>query len=169
MNGIWRERRRLRTFDKIAERGVEHFGALIKAGGRNAVFAHGYRLALANESSVGAEILRATSPALLIADVRLRGVSGEELAHLARAMFNLSDPAVEALYDSVAMRRFVGIDLGREPLEGHRQRQQQRLEHELVIALVVRFLRKALECATELVDERSGTGMVEAFLQPDAN
>lgn len=30
--------------------------------------------------------------------------------------FNLSDPAVEeALYDSVAMRRFVGIDLGREP------------------------------------------------------
>lgn len=30
--------------------------------------------------------------------------------------FNLSDPAVEeALYDSVAMRSFVGIDLGREP------------------------------------------------------
>ncbi|MDO8535303.1 MAG: IS5 family transposase [Xanthobacteraceae bacterium] len=30
--------------------------------------------------------------------------------------FNLSDPAVEeALYDSVAMRAFVGIDLGREP------------------------------------------------------
>jgi hypothetical protein len=31
--------------------------------------------------------------------------------------FNLSDPAVEeALYDSHAMRRFVGIDLGCEPL-----------------------------------------------------
>ena len=31
--------------------------------------------------------------------------------------FNLSDPAVEeALYDSNAMRRFVGIDLGREPV-----------------------------------------------------
>jgi transposase, IS5 family len=31
--------------------------------------------------------------------------------------FNLSDPAVEeALYDSSAMRRFVGIDLGREPV-----------------------------------------------------
>jgi IS5 family transposase len=31
--------------------------------------------------------------------------------------FNLSDPAVEeALYDSVAMRDFVGIDLGREPV-----------------------------------------------------
>ena len=31
--------------------------------------------------------------------------------------FNLSDPAVEeALYDSMAMRRFVGIDLGREPV-----------------------------------------------------
>src|SRR3989454_5489609 len=30
--------------------------------------------------------------------------------------FNLSDPAVEeALYESVSMRRFVGIDLGREP------------------------------------------------------
>ena len=30
--------------------------------------------------------------------------------------FNLSDPAVEeALYDSVVMREFVGIDLGREP------------------------------------------------------
>ena len=33
--------------------------------------------------------------------------------------FNLSDPAVEeALYDSVSMRRFVGIDLGREPARG---------------------------------------------------
>jgi IS5 family transposase len=31
--------------------------------------------------------------------------------------FNLSDPAVEeALYDSLAMRSFVGIDLGREPV-----------------------------------------------------
>jgi IS5 family transposase len=31
--------------------------------------------------------------------------------------FNLSDPVVEeALYDSLAMRRFVGIDLGREPV-----------------------------------------------------
>jgi transposase, IS5 family len=31
--------------------------------------------------------------------------------------FNLSDPAVEeALYESVSMRRFVGIDLGREPV-----------------------------------------------------
>jgi IS5 family transposase len=31
--------------------------------------------------------------------------------------FNLSDPAVEeALYDSTALRTFVGIDLGREPV-----------------------------------------------------
>lgn len=31
--------------------------------------------------------------------------------------FNLSDPAVEeALYDSLAMRSFVGVDLGREPV-----------------------------------------------------
>jgi IS5 family transposase len=31
--------------------------------------------------------------------------------------FNLSDPAVEeAFYDSLALRGFVGIDLGREPV-----------------------------------------------------
>jgi hypothetical protein len=34
-----------------------------------------------------------------------------------RQWFNLSDPAAEeALYDSLAMRRFVGIDLGRDPV-----------------------------------------------------
>src|SRR5579863_2454675 len=37
--------------------------------------------------------------------------------HFLQQWFNLSDPAVEeALYDSLAMRRFVGIDLGREPV-----------------------------------------------------
>ena len=37
--------------------------------------------------------------------------------HFLQHWFNLSDPAVEeALYDSRAMRRFVGIDLGREPV-----------------------------------------------------
>ncbi len=36
--------------------------------------------------------------------------------HFLQHWFNLSDPAVEeTLYDSRAMRRFVGIDLGREP------------------------------------------------------
>ena len=36
--------------------------------------------------------------------------------HFLQHWFNLSDPAVEeARYDSRAMRRFVGIDLGREP------------------------------------------------------
>jgi IS5 family transposase len=36
--------------------------------------------------------------------------------HFLQHWFNLSDPAVEeALYDSRAMRRFAGIDLGREP------------------------------------------------------
>jgi transposase, IS5 family len=36
---------------------------------------------------------------------------------LQQCWFNLSDPAVEeALYDSLAMRGFVGIDLGREPV-----------------------------------------------------
>ncbi len=37
--------------------------------------------------------------------------------HFLQHWFNLSDPAVkEALYNSRAMRRFVGIDLGREPV-----------------------------------------------------
>ena len=37
--------------------------------------------------------------------------------HFLQQWFNLSDPAVEeALYDSRAMRQFVGIDLGREPV-----------------------------------------------------
>lgn len=43
--------------------------------------------------------------------------SGENAAQcFLQQWFNLSDPAVEeALYDSLAMRDFVGIDLGREP------------------------------------------------------
>jgi transposase, IS5 family len=37
--------------------------------------------------------------------------------HCLQQWFNLSDPAVEeALYDSHALRQFVGIDLGREPV-----------------------------------------------------
>jgi len=37
--------------------------------------------------------------------------------HCLQLWFSLSDPAVEeALYDSLAMRSFVGIDLGREPV-----------------------------------------------------
>lgn len=37
--------------------------------------------------------------------------------HFLQHWFNLSDPGVEeAMYDSRAMRRFVGIDLGREPV-----------------------------------------------------
>ena len=36
--------------------------------------------------------------------------------HFLQHWFNLSDPAVEeAMYDSRAIRRFVGIDLGRQP------------------------------------------------------
>jgi two-component system, cell cycle response regulator CpdR len=46
----------------------------------------GYRLALASESSVGADILRATPPVLLIADVRLHGSNGDDLAKLASSM-----------------------------------------------------------------------------------
>jgi IS5 family transposase len=41
--------------------------------------------------------------------------------HCLQQWFNLSDPAVEeALYDSRAMRHFVGIDLGREPVPDER-------------------------------------------------
>ena len=37
--------------------------------------------------------------------------------HFLQHWFNLSDPAAEeALYDSRAMRNFVGIDLGEEPV-----------------------------------------------------
>jgi len=37
--------------------------------------------------------------------------------HFLQHWFNLSDPAAEeALYDSMSMRQFVGIDLGREPV-----------------------------------------------------
>ena len=45
------------------------------------------------------------------------GVERMLRVHLLQHWFNLSDPAVEeALYDSRAMRHFVGIDLGREPV-----------------------------------------------------
>src|SRR5437867_1828043 len=60
----------------------------------------------------------------LIAPVYSKGTSGRPPVGLERMLriyflqqwFNLSDPATEeALYDSLAMRQFVGIDLGREP------------------------------------------------------
>src|SRR5436309_4864767 len=60
----------------------------------------------------------------LIEPVYSKGTSGRPPVGLERMLriyflqqwFNLSDPAAEeALYDSVAMRQFVGIDLGREP------------------------------------------------------
>ena len=44
------------------------------------------------------------------------GVERMLRVHFLQQWFNLSDPGVEdALYDSLAMRGFVGIDLGREP------------------------------------------------------
>jgi IS5 family transposase len=48
--------------------------------------------------------------------VRRSGSSGCCI-YFSQQWFNLSDPAVEeALYDSLAMRRFAGIDLAREPV-----------------------------------------------------
>jgi two-component system, OmpR family, response regulator len=46
----------------------------------------GYRVATASERSVGAEILRAAHPALLVSNIRLRGGNGNDLAKLARAL-----------------------------------------------------------------------------------
>jgi IS5 family transposase len=60
----------------------------------------------------------------LIQPAYSKGVAGRPPVGLERMLriyflqqwFNLSDPAAEeALYDSIAMRQFVGIDLGREP------------------------------------------------------
>jgi IS5 family transposase len=60
----------------------------------------------------------------LIEPVYSKGTTGRPPVGLERMLriyflqqwFNLSDPAAEeALYDSIAMRSFVGIDLGREP------------------------------------------------------
>jgi hypothetical protein len=49
--------------------------------------------------------------------VRQSASSGCCEIYFLQQWFNLSDPAVEeALYDSLAMRSFVGIDLGREPV-----------------------------------------------------
>jgi two-component system OmpR family response regulator len=46
----------------------------------------GYRVASANERDPGADIMRALRPSLVIADVKLRGGNGNDLAGLARAM-----------------------------------------------------------------------------------
>ncbi|MDF0665656.1 MAG: IS5 family transposase [Nitrospira sp.] len=63
--------------------------------------------------------------------------------HCLQQWFNLSDPAVEeALYDSRAMRQFVGIDLGREPVPDETTicKVRHRLEaHELGKQLFVRI------------------------------
>jgi DNA-binding response OmpR family regulator len=68
----------------------------------------GYRLALANERSVGAEIMRATRPVLLIADVRLRGGNGDDLAKLAHAM---GIPVLLISGEPVAIRDHDGRDI----------------------------------------------------------
>lgn len=61
----------------------------------------------------------------LVKPVYAKGTSGpgrppvplERMLRIHQHWFNLSEPAVEeALYESVSMRRFVGIDLGREPV-----------------------------------------------------
>jgi two-component system, OmpR family, response regulator len=68
----------------------------------------GYRLALANERSVGAAILRSTRPALLIADVRLHGGNGDDLAKLAHSM---NIPALLISGEPVAIHDHQGRDI----------------------------------------------------------
>ena len=67
-----------------------------------------------------AELVRVIEPVYPKADGPGRPPVGIERMlrlHCLQQWFNLSDPAVEeALYDSRAMRQFVGIDLGREPV-----------------------------------------------------
>ena len=67
-----------------------------------------------------AELVAAIEPVYPKADGPGRPPVGVERMlrlHCLQQWFNLSDPAVEeALYDSRAMRQFVGIDLGREPV-----------------------------------------------------
>ncbi len=64
-----------------------------------------------------AEVIEPYYPKPAGAGRRPVGVERMLRIHFLQHWFNLSDPAVEeALYESRSMRRFVGIDLGREPV-----------------------------------------------------
>ncbi|WHZ21208.1 MAG: Mobile element protein [Nitrospira sp.] len=64
-----------------------------------------------------ADLVAAIEPVYPKAEGPGRPPVGVERMLCLQQWFNLSDPAVEeALYDSRAMRHFVGIDLGREPV-----------------------------------------------------
>jgi IS5 family transposase len=81
--------------------------------------------------------------------------------------FNLSDPGVEeALYDSLTMRRFVGIDLGREPVpdETTMCRFRHLLErHDLGRRLFAEVQRHLAEKGLKIA-----TGTIPAFARIDA-
>ena len=63
------------------------------------------------------EVIEPFYPKPLGAGRRPVGLERMLRIHFLQHWFNLSDPAFEeALYDSRAMRRFVGIDLGQEPV-----------------------------------------------------
>jgi hypothetical protein len=67
--------------------------------------------------------------------------------------FKLSDPAVEeALYDSLALRCFVGIDLGREPVPDETTVCRFRYDHPFLIGLA----RQNLEVCTAEGAESGG-------------
>jgi IS5 family transposase len=63
------------------------------------------------------EVIKPFYPEPKGAGRRPKGIERMLRIHFLQHWFELSDPAVEeALYDSRAMRRFVGIDLGQEPV-----------------------------------------------------
>ena len=80
---------------------------------------------------------------------RPTGVERMLRIHFLQHWFNLSDPAAEeALYDSRAMRRFVGIDLGREPAPDEttvckfRHRMERHNRGDRLFGLVNEYLRE---------------------------
>jgi DNA-binding NtrC family response regulator len=68
----------------------------------------GYRVAGASNSSTGAGLMRALRPDLVIADVRLRGGNGDELARLARTM---NIPVLLVSGEPTAIRDHQGGDI----------------------------------------------------------
>jgi IS5 family transposase len=81
--------------------------------------------------------------------------------------FNLSDPAVEeALYDSAAMRRFVGIDLGREPVPD--ETTVCRFRHLLEAHDLGRPLFDQVQRHVAAKGLKVATGAIPAFARTDA-
>ena len=83
--------------------------------------------------------------------------------HFLQHSFNPSDPAVEAApYDSGAIRRFVGIDLGREPASDEttickfRHLMERHNPGDRLFALIVQYLQEnGLKVSTGMIVDAS--------------